>query len=82
MEEIAQQFREELQSLLDRYKDKLSTPAIMHIAQPVFSHTIGFKDNLERFKEFKEINGLKVPAELLEEPDPELKKMMQGDPNA
>ena len=49
MEEIARQFREELQELLDRYKDKMSTPQIMRIAQPVFSHTIGFKCNPERF---------------------------------
>jgi len=49
MEEIAQQFKEELQELLDRYKDKMSTPQIMRIAQPVFKHTIGFKDNPERF---------------------------------
>ena len=50
MEEIAQQFKEELQELLDRYKDKMSTPQIMHIAQPIFTKTIGFKDNQERFK--------------------------------
>lgn len=49
MEEIAQQFKEELQELLDRYKDKMSTPQIMHIAQPIFTKTIGFKDNPERF---------------------------------
>lgn len=49
MEEIAQQFREELQELLDRYKDKMSTPQIMRIAQPIFTKTIGFKDNPERF---------------------------------
>jgi hypothetical protein len=49
MEEIAQRFKEELQELLDRYKDKMSTPQIMHIAQPIFTKTIGFKDNPERF---------------------------------
>lgn len=49
MDEIAQQFKEELQELLDRYKDKMSTPQIMHIAQPIFTKTIGFKDNPERF---------------------------------
>lgn len=47
MEEIAKQFGEELQELLDRYKDKMSTPQIMHIAQPIFTKTIGFKDNPE-----------------------------------
>lgn len=82
MEEIAQQFGEELQELLDRYKNHLSTPAIMRIAQPIFTKTIGFRYNPERFKKlkkFKEINGLKVPAELLEGPDPEFKKMLRGE---
>lgn len=79
MEEIAQQFGEELQELLDRYKNHLSTPAIMRIAQPIFTKTIGFRYNPERFKKLKEINGLKVPADLLIEPDPELKKMLQGE---
>lgn len=50
MEEIASQFREELQELLDRYKDKMSTPQIMRIAQPIFTKTIGFKDNPERLE--------------------------------
>lgn len=63
MQEIAQRFSEELQELLDRYKNRLTTPQIMRIAQPIFTKTIGFKDNPERFKE---INGLKVPAEFLE----------------
>lgn len=79
MEEIAQQFKEELQELLDRYKDKLTTPQIMRIAQPIFTKTIGFKDNPERFEKFKEINGIKVPVELVEEPSPEFKKMTQGE---
>lgn len=50
MEEIAQQFREELQELLNRYKDRLTNPQIMHIAQTIFTKTIGFKDNPERFR--------------------------------
>lgn len=50
MEEIASQFREELQELLDRYKDRLTTPQIMCIAQPIFTKTIGFKDNPERLE--------------------------------
>lgn len=48
MKEIAQQFKEELQELLDRYKDKMSNPQIMHIAQPIFTKTIGIRDNPER----------------------------------
>ena len=31
MEEIAQQFREELQEIVDRYKTRLSVPRIMHV---------------------------------------------------
>lgn len=50
MTEIEQQFKEELQELLDRYKDQLTTPQIMRIAQPIFTKTIGFKDNPERFE--------------------------------
>lgn len=50
MEEIARQFCEELQELLDRYKNRLTNPQIMHIAQPVFTKTIGFKDNPERLE--------------------------------
>lgn len=87
MEEIAQQFKEELQELLDRYKDRLTTPQIMHIAQPVFTKTIGFKDNPERLERIlnnavhnlTDVNGLKVPSELIEGPDPEFKKMLQGE---
>ena len=58
MEEIVQQFREELQELLDRYKDRLTTPQIMHIAQFIFTKTIGIKDNPKRFKVSKEINSI------------------------
>ena len=49
MSETEQQFREELQELLDRYKNQLTNPQIMHIAQPIFTKTIGFKDNSDRF---------------------------------
>lgn len=73
---IAEQFGKELQYLLDRYKNKMTTPEIMRIAQPIFTKTLGFKDNPERFKD---INGLRVPAELLSEPDLELKKLIQGE---
>lgn len=77
MEEIASQFREELQEIVDRYKTRLSVPSIMHVAQDVFHKTLSIKHNPELHPE--EINGLKIPAELLEEPDHELKKMMQGE---
>ena len=77
MEEIAQQFREELQEIVDRYKTRLSVPRIMHVAQNVFHKTLSVKYHPELHS--KEINGLKIPAEFLEEPDHELKKMMQGE---
>ena len=77
MEEIASQFREELQEIVDRYKTRLSVPRIMHVAQNVFHKTLSIKHNPELHT--KEINSLKIPAELLEEPDHELKKMIQGE---
>lgn len=73
---IAEQFGKELQDLLDRYKNKMTTSDIMRVAQPIFTKTIGFKGNP---RHFKEINGLRVPAELLDEPDPEFKKLIQGE---
>ena len=77
MEEISQQFREELQEIVDRYKTRLSVPRIMHVAQDVFHKTLSVRYHPELHS--KEINGLKILAELLEEPDHELKKMMQGE---
>ena len=47
MEEIAQQFREELQEILDRYKNRLSVPRIMHVAQDVFHKTLSVRYNPE-----------------------------------
>ena len=43
MEEIASQFREELQELIDRYKTRLSVPRITHIAQDVFHKTLSIR---------------------------------------
>jgi hypothetical protein len=43
MQEIAKQFREELQELVDRYKTQLSVPRIMFIAQDVFHKTLSIK---------------------------------------
>lgn len=94
MQEIAQQFRKELQELLDRYKTKLTVPRIMSIAQDVFHKTLSIKYHPElhtaginflqhtdytKFERFINVNGLKVPAELFKEPDPEFKKMLQGE---
>lgn len=47
MEEIAQQFREELQEIVDRYKTRLSVPRIMHVAQDVFRKTLSVRYNPE-----------------------------------
>lgn len=47
MEEIAQQFREELQEIVDRYKNRLSVPRIMHVAQDVFRKTLSVRYNPE-----------------------------------
>lgn len=43
MEEIAQQFHEELQELIDRYKTRLSVPRIMHVAQDVLHKTLSIR---------------------------------------
>lgn len=43
MEEIAQQFREELQKIIDRYKTRLSVPRIMHVAQDTFHKTLSVR---------------------------------------
>ena len=50
MQEIAKQFEKELQYLLDRYKNKLSTPAIMRTAQHVFHNTLSISKHPERFR--------------------------------
>ena len=47
MEEIAQQFSEELQELIDRYKTRLSVSRIMHVAQDVLHKTLSVKHNPE-----------------------------------
>ena len=47
MEEIAQQFSEELQEIVDRYKTRLSVPRIMHVAQNVFHKALSIKHNPE-----------------------------------
>lgn len=67
MEEIAQQFHEELQALLDRYKNHLSVPRIMSVAQNVFHKTLSIRYHPElHHVNLKEISGIKVPAELVE----------------
>lgn len=43
MEEIAQQFCEELQEIIDRYKTRLSVPRIMYVAKDVFHKTLSAK---------------------------------------
>ena len=67
MEEIAQQFREELQELIDRYKNRLTNPQIMHIVQPVFTKTIGIKDNSERIN--IDILRLRCSSQMIAEAD-------------
>lgn len=47
MEEIAQQFREELQEIIDKYKTRLSAPRIMHVAQDVFHKTLSVRHRPE-----------------------------------
>lgn len=47
MEEIALQFCEELQELVDRYKTRLSVPRIIHVAQDVFNKILSIKYHSE-----------------------------------
>ena len=47
MEEIAQQFREELQEIIDRYKTRLSVSRIMHVAQDVCHKTLSVRHHPE-----------------------------------
>ena len=61
MEEIAQQFREELQEIVDRYKTRLSVPSIMHVAQDVFHKTLSIKYHPE------EIEGVYEATEAAEQ---------------
>lgn len=51
MEEIAQQFREELQEIVDRYKTRLSVPRIMCVAQDVFHKNLSVKYHPELHSE-------------------------------
>lgn len=66
MEEIAKQFREELQCLLDRYKNRLSVPRIMHVAQDVFHKTLSIKYHPElHHVNLTKIKDMLIPKESL-----------------
>lgn len=67
MEEIAQQFREELQELIDRYKNRLTSQQIMHIAQSVFTKAIGIRDNPEIIN--IDISRLRCSSQMIAEAD-------------
>lgn len=66
MEEIAQQFREELQEIVDRYKTRLSVPRIMHVAQDVFHKTLSIKYHPELHSE-ENIEGVYEATEAAEQ---------------
>ena len=51
MEEIASQFYEELQELLDRYKNFMSVPHIMHVIQDVSHKTLSIRYHPELHSE-------------------------------
>ena len=67
MEEIAQQFREELQELIDRYKNRLTSKQIIHIVQSVFTKVIGIKDNPEIIN--IDISRLRCSSQMIAEAD-------------
>lgn len=62
-----EQFKEELQELLDRYKESLAVSTIMVIAQRIFSNTLSIKNYPELHKvsleEIKNINELNLEGE-------------------
>ena len=64
MEEIANQFGEELQELLDRYKDQLTNPQIMRVAQHIFYETLSPKKHPERFQGLGYAPGFPIVDEL------------------
>lgn len=66
MEEIVQQFREELQGLIDRYKTRLSVPRIMHNAQDVLHKTLSIKYHPELHSK-ENIEGIYEATEAAEE---------------
>ena len=66
MEEIAQQFREELQEIVDRYKTRLSVPRIMHITQDVFHKTLSVRYHPELHSK-EVIKGVYEATEAAEE---------------
>ena len=63
---IEEQFCEELQELLDRYKTQMSVPAIMRNAQKIFHDTLSIRKHPELHK---------IPQSHLEA----LKEFIKGD---
>jgi len=63
MQEIAKQFEKELQDLLDRYKNKLSTPTRMRIAQHVFYNKLSISKHPERFRGRGYAKGFPISGE-------------------
>ena len=66
MEEIALQFCEELQELVDRYKARLSVQRIMSVAQDVFNKTLSIKYHPELHVK-ENIEGIYEATEAAEE---------------
>jgi hypothetical protein len=64
MGEIADKFGEELQELLDRYKDHLTNPQIMRVAQHIFHETLSPKKHPERLKGLSYAPGFPIIDEL------------------
>ena len=51
---VEEQFCEELQELLDRYKTQLEVPIIMRNAQRIFGHTVSFRCHPELHPKYSE----------------------------
>lgn len=64
MTKIEEQFCEELQELLDRYKTQLEVPTIMRNAQKIFHDTLSIRHHPELHFKTIEKNGLVIPRDL------------------
>lgn len=74
MEEIASKFGEELQELLDRYKDHLTNPQIMRVAQHIFHETLSPEKHPERLKQMN-----LDPSKIIDIPDNKMKHCFKGE---
>lgn len=74
MEEIVSKFGEELQELLDRYKDHLTNPQIMRVAQHIFHETLSPEKHPEHLKQMN-----LDPSKIIDIPDNKMKHCFKNE---